>query len=177
MPRLVRSKLMRVRTNSPAAVKRAKQSATWSASTELPLRDPRELVEDDVRKAVMTGALVAVLNGASPKTTAAKTETPQAKSRTVRSGVKSNSRCAHAASARAPPSANSQPSSAPEITSRLLSVSSWRSSVLRCAPSAMRKLKSRWREALRATINMATLLHAIKRTRVTRAIRIVMGSR
>ena len=94
---------------------------------------------------IATGTPVALRNGARPKMSAASTLTARVNSNTLRSSETGNRIPDQSTSARAANTAKIQPSAAPIPTSRRLSVSSWRKSVTRPAPRAMRTPNSRCR--------------------------------
>src|ERR1700760_2682448 len=81
--------------------------------------------------------------GATANSIAAKTSSDNVKRRTVRSGVKLDSICAQAPSARVVEAANAHASAPPATTSRKLSNSNCLNSALRVAPSATRMENSR----------------------------------
>ena len=109
--------------------------------------------------------------GATPKSSPVTTESPSAKASarpfTAISSSRGWSPGSSACSARTPHTASPSPSAPPASASSTLSVSSWRTSRRREAPSAARIATSRSRVATRASIRLATLAQAISRTSPT----------
>jgi hypothetical protein len=73
--------------------------------------------------------------------------------------------------------ANATPTTPPAAASSVLSVSSWRTSRPRPAPSAARSASSRSRPSIRASVRFATFAHAISSTRLVMPIRMSSSSR
>ena len=76
--------------------------------------------------------------------------------------------------------ATANPSTPPTRPTSRLSTATWRNSRVRLAPMAARTANSRWRTTPRARSRLATLAHAINRTRpamVNRATRAGCASR
>jgi hypothetical protein len=178
MPRSAAFRLPIVRISSPAPTSSATDSAIWAARiARVPRIRTRSAV---VLRAVALrtdpiGARRAVLSGASPKRIAESADRPSVKARTFASGASVTSSSDHAASARVAHNANSHASAAPAETSRALSLSNCRKSRPWLPPSAVRRLNSRCRAALRAASSIETLPQAMRRTTPTIAMRRVSG--
>ena len=168
---IVRSR-WKLRSIRPAPVSSIRASAT-SATTSPPRSRPRPVV---ARMPLPGDAAepgpVAATAGASPNATPVTRATPKVNSNTpasirmscVRGIVPAG---ASASSPRIPASATGTPTAAPSRNSTVLSVSSWRTSRPRPAPSAVRIATSFRRAAPRMRSRFATFAHAMSSTNAT----------
>ena len=113
----------------------------------------------------------AVNAGSAPNSMPVSTETTSVKPSTVASMPTSLARvvkrAVKATSSWSAPLARPRPISPPATARSVLSVSSWRTSRPRPAPSAARIASSRLRRSMRASIRFATFAQAISRTQPT----------
>ena len=113
----------------------------------------------------------AVSAGSAPNSMPVSTETTSVKPSTVASMPTSLARvvkrAVKATSRSRPAAASPRPITPPMIASSVLSVSSWRTSRPRPAPSAARIASSRLRRSMRESIRFATLAQAISSTQPT----------
>ena len=162
----------RLRIINPAPASRTRASAISTATKTLCVRcreplDPRP-PSFNVSPRLERASLSA---GASPKKIPTSSATPRVKSRTCRSTPISFTRGSAAGrefkTDLVPQYASSSPAPALASESTTLSVSSCRTTRTRPAPSAARIVNSRVRPVARASSRLATLAHAISRTKPT----------
>ena len=161
-----------VRRNRPAAINSTSEIATCRTSSAL-LKTLREPATDRLLSFsdALTFMPVARSAGAMPKTRPVVPVMPN----TNASTRQSNGSCWPALPGNScwPHRPTSTPSAPPIAASRRLSVSSWRTSRPRVAPSDNLIEISRCRVAARDSSRLATLAHTINRIRTTTTLRIV----
>ncbi len=160
--------------SSPAPIRSTNEravSATTSARRRRRLPPPSPAPDDPSFRPDEGFAPEAWKAGASPKATAATTQAPRAKSRTVVSRRISDTRGRSAGSQALSPfnpaKARPTPRAPPETARRMPSARNCRSRRARLAPSAVRMATSRARPLARASRRLATLAQAMAKTRPT----------
>ena len=185
IPRLWFSMAITVRIINTAPTTNTSDIAT-STTTRPPLADIRRKPAPAPRalslSAVINCARLACRAGASPKSSAVTNETPSVNKRTgwsiatfASSGMESGGTMARMT--RKAPKASAAPRTPPNVESSTLSVSNWRMSRPRVAPSEARSAISRCLVAARESKRFETLAQAISRSMPTAPKRIQSTSR
>ena len=171
-PGWTRPRLQMVRSIRPAPARSTSAAATSDTTSRLrrrrcPVEEPR-LPSFKVSCRSVTETWSA---GASPNTTPVTSESPRVKASTQPStpmfSMRGRPPGTAASTARVPSQAMASPAMPPARDSTTLSVSSWRTTRARAAPSARRMAISFWRRVKRARSRFATFVQAMRSTKPT----------
>ncbi len=157
---------------TPAALRSTSASAIWDTTNPLSgLRAVPAILRERNRRISSMAVFFARNAGINPKTSAVKIELVMAKSNTRQSTCTSSARGSRSGQKRrkipVPRTASKSPSEPPQMPSTLLSIKHWRNRRPVGAPKATRNANSCPRETTRVNRRLATLTHAISRTRLT----------
>ena len=174
----------KLRSSSVPPMSRMSESATSATTRALRRRlrcEPGSEPRPASLRLLLRSLRVDCSAGARPKITPVSTEASSVKPSTVPStpislprGIKEWLKLS---SSSTPHTASSKPSPPPTRARNMLSVSNWRTSRQRPAPSAARTAISRCRSAMRERNRLATLAQAMSSTRETAAMSTVSAAR